>query len=160
MPKTKDIDDPNIINSSALVKYAVAGAETLPCLWLRGIVPANYIEVDTSKTPPTEPSITYVNPEFIDWNFQVFYGDASGGKYTKYQKLRRVGVGVVAVTDVSAELIFGLHTPLPGTVQTVARGELYALFLVVQRVTSNKVSFITDNKAVFDMYTNGIAQYR
>ena len=52
-------------------------------------------------------------------------------------------------------MVFGLHTPLPGNVQTVARGELYALYLVVKHTLSRSVHFITDNKGVYSVFHNG-----
>ncbi len=42
------------------------------------------------------------------WGSGTYYGDASGGEYTRYPQLRRIGVAVV-FTDTNGNLQYGLH---------------------------------------------------
>ena len=53
-------------------------------------------------------------------------------------------------TTSTGELVYAAHYPLPGEVQTVARGELLALV-----VLHEEIDFVTDNKGVFDKYNSG-----
>ena len=49
-----------------------------------------------------------------------------------------------------------MQTNLPGKAQTVARGELYALYIVVLHVESDTtVEFVTDNENVYKTYIAG-----
>ena len=69
--------------------------------------------------------------------------------------IRRCGVGVARCTT-TGEIIFGLHTPLPGDVQSVGRGELFALVLLLEHVDAeSSITFVTDNYGVYSVYING-----
>jgi len=153
-PANKNIDDPCVKDTQVLVKSAEAGCVNYPCFWLRGLVPKSFTLVPPEHQPVKDVDLQFINYESVDWHSDTYYGDASGGKYTQYNQLRRCGVGIAVVND-RGELIFGLHTPLPGNIQTVSRGELYAVLLVVKHTLSHSVHFITDNKGVYSVFHNG-----
>ena len=59
-------------------------------------------------------------------------------------------------TTSTGELVYAAHYPLPGEVQTVARGELLALVVLLRFATPlAEIDFVTDNKGVFDKYNSG-----
>ena len=92
------------------------------------------------------------------WPSAQYYGDASGGKFTSIPSLRRVAVGVAAYND-DNELQFGVQASPCGPVQSVARGEAYALLLVVTKVELNAyVTFFTDCYSVLTTYNKGVGQ--
>ena len=73
--------------------------------------------------------------------------------HTKYPTLRRCGVGVAKIDEVTGALIYGCYFQLPGHVQTVYRAEALALQTVVGHVNSGEeVTSITDNKFVHDTF--------
>lgn len=81
-----------------------------------------------------------------------YFGDGSGGKYSKYPSLTRCGIGVHYV-DLHKTPTYDIPTPLPDEIQTNNRSELYALLLVVQNLELvGKADFFTDNKIVNDTY--------
>ena len=85
------------------------------------------------------------------------YGDASGGEHTQYNALRRCGVGLASVRE-DHELNFGLFCNLPGDIQTVSRGELFALVVLARfLVPMAECELITDNKGVHKTYVGGPA---
>jgi len=138
-----------------LIKQAVEGCEQYPCLWLRGLLPEDLSAIPDENCPSNSANIQYVNHNLAVWGSGTYYGDASGGVYTEYGPIRRVGVGV-AIISASGDLLYGLHTNLPGKIQTVSKGELYALYLVVDHVHSDSVIiFVTDNYGVFEIFNKG-----
>ena len=71
--------------------------------------------------------LTYKGPpNTIALIFGTIYGDASGAEFSVDPLLRRIGVGLAAV-DNDGNILWGLSFNLPGDVQTVPRGELYAI---------------------------------
>ena len=154
-PCTADIDHENVSDSQALITQAVTGADEYPCMWLRGISLSSFTIIDPINDPTEDINSVYLNPENLEWTHNTYYGDASGGKHTSYPTLRRVGVAVVQVNP-DGELTFGAHFNLPGKIQTVGRGELYALHSLVNRLELCTIAlFVTDNKNVFDTYIKG-----
>ncbi len=102
-------------------------------------IPLDYI---WKETPPSE------------WPSGIYYGDGSGGEYTKYPALRRCGVGVCTLHD--GVFWFGGHTRLPGEAQTVPRAENCALGIVLDKVEFGaSIEFITDSKLLFDQLSKG-----
>jgi hypothetical protein len=72
-----------------------------------------------------------------------------------FQARRRCGVGLVAIHD-DGTINFGLHSNLPGLIQSVGRGELYALLLLVRLlVPLSNCEFITDNQNVWRTFNGG-----
>ena len=58
--------------------------------------------------------------------------------------------------DDRGELLFAASFPLPGPIQTVARGELFALVEFIKQVRQmSDIVFVTDNKGVFDKFNAG-----
>lgn len=60
------------------------------------------------------------------WPSGYYFGDGSGGKYSRYPTITRCGVGVHYV-DPDKVAQINRSTPLPGKIQTNNRAELYAL---------------------------------
>ena len=59
--------------------------------------------------------------------------------------------------DQNGNLVFGARFPLPGEIQTVARGELLSLVMLIRQARSKSVIvFWTDNKGVSDKFNAGI----
>jgi len=149
-----DIDIQAVQATQELIPKAVAGSGEDECLWLRGILPSKYTFIDPIYAPSDNENIVYNNENNIDWKNMVYYGDASGGVYTQYPALRRIGVGLVAYKDSNFQ--FGVHTNLPGQVQTVGRGECYALFILVRSLPNlADCEFVTDNFNVFKNFNGG-----
>ena len=153
-PCNHNIDDDNIRNSEYLIKSAKFSVSQQPCLWLRGILPANKIQVPDDESLVTESIHTIIgDPILIESG--TYYGDASGGTYTKYPEIRRVGLAFTKIDEVG-ELVCGHHFPLSGDIQTVARGELFALSeLIKLAVSGSDIDFVTDNKPNCDTFDKG-----
>ena len=140
-----NIDEESVSSSQCLCERATVDSLDIPCLWLRGILPDHLTNIDASHRPPDELHAHFINPESCVWSSGVYYGDASGGEHTSFPKLRRVGCGIASIDEHGA-LSFGAHCNLPGQVQTVSRGELFALVLLVRWMAPlSDVEFITDN---------------
>jgi len=137
------------------MREAVSKADDMPCLWLRGILPQSLMAIDEAHLPTNHIVAKYTNEPDGQWQSGTYYGDASGGEFTEYPELRRCGCGVAFVLD-DGSLSYGASFNLPGQVQTVARGELYALvFLVGKLAPSTVVDFVTDNEGVYKMFNQG-----
>ena len=117
-------------------------------------MPSKYIP--TEHVPSDLYEITWINPNAVSMNSGVYYGDASGGEYSSYPEIRRVGCSFVSVAASDGALLFGAHFPLPGSVQTVPRGELFTLVeLIKQARDGAEITYVTDNKWVYDTYNGG-----
>ena len=148
----EEIEDEAVTSTQSLVPTALLRASELPCLWLRGLLPESLLDTDAIPTPPDLPNIQVIgNPE-ANWINRIYYGDGSGGQFTSHPCIRRCGVSVVALDD-SNQLLIGLHTNLPGKVQTVPRAEYYALqALVCKLVPKSIVEFVTDHQRLFKSF--------
>ena len=112
-------------------------------------------------TPEDEPcvhsSISWINITVnnVCIGSGTYYGDASGGEFTRYPDIRRVGVAFAQVSA-SGSLIFAAHFPLSGEFQTVARGELTAVVELIRLAQhGTDICFITDNKTVYNNHCAG-----
>ena len=153
-PKNKSIEHEYITKSKVYVNDAITNASKHPCLWLRGILPIELTELPNHIKPIDQQQLVFINDNDV-WDSGTYYGDASGGKHTKYQGLRRVGCAVVRVDSTGVPVV-GSYTPLPGEVQTVGRGELFALYILVQLLAPlAQVTFVTDNFNVYKTYSKG-----
>ena len=142
-PANADIQHDDIIKSQHLINGACAGSVDFPCLWLRGILPSSFIHVPDHHLPTDDYQITWVNPTILDSG--TYYGDASGGAYTSFPELRRVGCAFASI-DNDGQLVTAAHFPLPGTVQTVPRGELFTLVELLNHISVRAIiTFVTDN---------------
>ena len=113
--------------------------------WLRGL---------RSFAKVTEPSCyestgLWLSDDIIDGRGLTFSTDASGGPFTSDVRLRKVGVSVAAFKWVNGkpELVASICATLPGQ-QTVFRGELYAVLLLLQR-SAGPIDCTLDCKGVF-----------
>ena len=123
-------------------------------MWFRGILPKELTVLPEGNQPIEAQQLT-INDTVKEWTSGTYYGDASGGKYTKYKMLRRVGCAVVSVDD-EGQVVLRAHTPLPGPVQTVGRGELFALLILIQILEPcSDIVFVTDNYNVYNTYNQG-----
>ena len=152
------IDDPAITKSQHLVDKAIAGQHAEPCLWFRGILPINYIDIPDAFLPSDTYTVEWVRPNELSTNVTsgTYYGDASGGQFSEYPEIRRIGCSFVAIHPLSMELLLAAHFPLPGAMQTVPRGELFTLVELVRHAEINaSLHYITDNKWVHDTFNRG-----
>ena len=121
---------------------AVRQAQELPCLWLRGILPAAKVKVPAQYTPSDNEDPELVAACTLVWPPGKYGTDGSAGKFSAIPELRRCGCSAVAL-DINSNgvtVFRGLSCPLPGEVQTVPRAELYAMFVVVRNVSHGSVS--------------------
>ena len=154
-PCNANFEHEAVTSTQKLVAQAAKEAADYPCLWLRGILPSKFTTLDPIHDPTDDINSEYLNPEQLDWTSHTYYGDASGGKNIKYKTLRRVGCAVVQILE-NGDLNFGAHFNLPGPVQTVGRGELYALhFLINRLIPWSTACYVTDNKNVYDTFNKG-----
>ena len=140
-----------------LVRRAESGVDKLPCLWLRGIVPASWT-TDIIPTPPTTTEATEENlgatigpaGKVTSNNSERLLGcgDGSGGNKSSDPRLRRIGWAWVALNGHNAcslnDIVFTKMSVLAGKRQTVNRGELSALIDFLQS-TEGAVTFVTDS---------------
>ena len=152
-PHNRLIEESAVQNSQYLIDEAVSSATDEPCLWLRGILPSHHMNISDEYTPSDTLKIYHEfsqscrQEQDIVWDSGLYYGDASGGVYTQYAELRRVGVGLTKFHN--GTFHSGIHCNLPGTVQTVGRGELFALLVLARSLNpSSNVEFVTDNQNV------------
>ena len=79
-----------------------------------------------------------------------------GGPFSSFPALRRCGVAICRL-DANENRWWSFACNLPGDVQTVPRGELYGLFIVVSRARPKSIlEYVTDNQKVKDVYNKGL----
>ena len=88
------------------------------------------------------------------WPPGLYGTDASGGRWDAYANLRRCGCGVSRLRglDPPFQIEFGAHFPLTGSVQTVPRAELFAIWLVVSRVPAGKLMIVSDSEVNVNIF--------
>eukprot|EP00959_Pyramimonas_sp_CCMP1952_P112541 2353033-Pyramimonas_sp.AAC.1 len=88
----------------------------------------------TGRATASATSRRHVARESSEDSPTYIFGDASGGADTRDAALRRVGLAVAVFSDLTSDMMIeiGIWGGLPGAVQTVARGELHALYLTVR----------------------------
>ncbi len=151
------LEDPAVTSTQVLCPAAEAGSTDVPCLWLRGILPLRFTTLKQENLPPRDVYTTHINntPSPPLWDTGTYYGDASGGDFSSVPLLRRVGVGVCRISPLG-KLLYGIHCNLPGDVQTVPRGEIYALVVLLTRASPLAViDYVTDNVGLRDAYNAG-----
>ena len=156
-PANRSIDHPHLEKSHYLENTAVDQSRQFPCLWLRGLLPAHYTYIPDEHNATDTLTIKYVqcNQHYV-WDSHIYYGDASGGKNTSYSKLRRCGVGLVCHTH--GVFHYGLHSNLPGPIQSVGRAELFAFVLLLRHLPAHATTqFVTDNLNVHNTFHKGPA---
>ena len=154
-PCNDTIESENIQNTQKFQEEARTKAYSEPCLWLRGILPEHYTKIEPEHQPTTELIVHSINREEVNYSSGTFYGDASGGKFTKYPGIRRIGCGICQI-DPQGTQIWGQSFNLPGEIQTVPRGELYVLqYLVEQATHHSHIEYVTDSKVNADLFNKG-----
>ncbi len=156
-PANGIIEDEDVQTTQVLIPAAESGVLTHPCLWLRGILPSKFTNINPSAFPSNVSSIQIIKDTSSQatWASGTYYGDASGGEFSSFASIRRVGCGLAAI-DSAGNLVFGAKSNLPGSVQTVPRGEIYALFMLVDlAIHLTELDFVTDNKGLFDAFNKG-----
>jgi len=89
------------------------------------------------------------------WPSGYYFGDGSGGKYSKYPPITRCGVGVHYVNPLK-QPVFDASMPLPGEIQSNNRAEIYAILIAVSHIEqAGKIDFFTDNKPARNTYNKG-----
>jgi len=95
-----------------------------------------------------------------EWPSGYYFGDGSGGNYSKYPTLRRAGVGLHYV-NLDKVPMYNFWQPLPGPQQTVPRAELFALCLAVTHVhQAGVIDFFTDSLITANTFNKGPARAR
>ena len=117
------------------------------------------MRIDPEFLPLAEVSPVLHNPHNIPnmylFGSGTYYGDASGGELTSHSELRRFGCAFIAL-NADNELQYAVDFNLPGQVQTVARGDAYALSYLVSRLKPlSIVTFVTDNMGVYNIMSDG-----
>ncbi len=154
-PANAVLDDPAVQDTQNLIHTATAKCTFERCLWLRGLLPFKYTLVPPDHQPSPEINVTFLNENESNWTSGTYYGDSSGGSYTSYPSIRRCGCAVVQLNP-DGTFVCGARFNLPGSIQTVARGELFCLVWLVEMLQSGSdITFVTDNKGVFDTFNGG-----
>ena len=90
---------PEVSSTNYLAPLASEGVGDLPCLWLRGLLPADMCLSSPIPQPIAVDNIHVFDPYGITpdpdvWPPGLYGTDASGGKFGSYPQLRRCGCGV------------------------------------------------------------------
>ena len=148
--KNEDIPSDAIKDTQHLCPTAVAQSVENPVLWLRRILASHYPHPDNPEedTPPIEDLNVLtempMEPSFWEDTTGIFYSDASGGKFSSFNRLRRIGCG--ACLCVHGVPKWSHYFNLPGPAQSVPRGELYAILYIVERVSPfSTIEIVTSN---------------
>ena len=145
--------DESMAPTADLVPGASEGMEALPCLWLRGITPASWLD-EVPDAPDAAEVVCLGAMADVDWQLQAsptFCSDGSGGAFTSTPILRRCGWGLVEVRGDPPYELSGVGRTLAGRNQTVNRAELAPLIELVRRVPSHFVLY-SDSKYVVNGY--------
>ena len=161
-PRHSACEAEEVAESQDLIELAIEDGQDNPSKWYRGIMSSSDISIG-SDMEPTDQSIYVlksnnlpINTEPDSWPSGFYFGDASGGPYTAYPSLRRVGVGVAMYRESERQADFRLHYPLPGQVQTVPRGETHVVLLVTSMLEQGAVATqYTDNYPVYKIFNKG-----
>jgi ribonuclease HI len=154
--------------SKHLVSKAKAGHTSLPCLWLRGIIPATW----TTDIIPQPPEVVEPTEECLgadrDQSGKIISsssdrllgcGDGSGGDRSADPRLRRAAWAWVTLNSHQAmsasDVTYSKMSVLPGRRQTVNRAELAALVDFAQS-TEGPITYVTDSSYVM----SGVARCR
>ena len=155
-PANLSIDTSQMEDSQALLEQARAGHCDLPAFWLRGLLPRSTVPCNTPYIYHDE--LHLVGPKVPNdpWPSGVYFSDASGGKYSSVPALRRCGIGVASLdlhSNLDSSFLFGAYAPLVGVEQTVPRGELYGILLIVRFAADGaKLDIRSDSKTNVDLF--------
>jgi hypothetical protein len=142
-----------------MLAAAEEAIEQWPCLWLRGLLPKSFVTVQTPYQQEDELCFLDEVPAAGGWRFSKLWTDASGGEYGSIPQLRRCGIGITAITvtgQQGVQINFGAFGPLPGEIQTVPRGELYAIFSAFENThLEQPLEVVTDSQVNEKLYQKG-----
>ena len=133
-----------------------------PCLWLRGLLPQQLVPCASAPVATFPTFVSGPQCPSGSWPAGYYGTDASGGVFSSISQLRRVGVGIASLfvshshgTE-EVEYAFGAWSALVGEVQTIPRGELYALVVLVRNVEHSAwLHVFSDSKVNIDLYHKG-----
>ena len=143
---------PEILNSQHLVPRALAEADRLPALWLRGIPLAPLFELPS--LPDEQPVLafgTFASGTGLAEGF--FATDGSGSDGTD-PRLRRCGWGVAHMTS-EGKVIGGIFGAQPAQ-QTVGRAETWALRQLLHHTPDiDEMHVVTDRQGLYRRWHKG-----
>ena len=163
-PANQKIDDKRVTSTQKLISTAREQVDEYPCLWLRGMLPATLVTVNTPF--PEEEELHFVNMQpFHEWPPGRYFSDGSGGRFNVYPLLRRCGFGIAfmhqditAFSDLSRDLfLWGVFGALVGEKQSVLRSELFAIVVIVRKVRPGKTMICSDSRICVDTFNAGKA---
>ena len=93
-PANCNLESEHVADTQKFIHTAITESIIEPCLWLRGILPSHYTHIPHTARPTHELKVISTLPAAVMFTSGTFYGDASGGPWTKYPTLRRVGCGL------------------------------------------------------------------
>jgi hypothetical protein len=123
----------DVRGTSKYVQLAVEQIHTYPCLWTRGLLPIALVAVNAE--PLDAYPLCNIVPVALglQWPSGCMGSDASGCSCSSIPSLRIIGVGLRMLSPISPHsLAAGVCTMLPGPIQTVPRGELLAILLLLK----------------------------
>ena len=142
------------MGTRGLVRAAEKGHIECPALWLRGINPANCVEIPEAKCEYRDKSF---GPLEIDGG--DLFSDGSGGVHTSDPRIRRSGSAFIQVTNSNGKYVVaaGGFAPLGGKRQTVPRAELNAAIMALKRCryATKPIRLWVDCKGILDGFEAG-----
>ena len=130
---------PAIKATRHLESTALSEADTLPCLWLRGLLPLSLLPAP--PVPLEVPLFTLgifndIENQTLDLEGARVYLDESGGAHTDNPDLRRAGWAVV-VLDNNLRLKGAAFSGVEGDGQTQIQAAMWALLFVLLRTVGD-----------------------
>ena len=153
--KTHKSNDYSLSDS---LESIINSIHTHPCLWIRGILPSSLAA--TSSAPQDNVPLYAIGPLPLteSWPSGFEGCDASGGIHTSIPSIRRVGFGICKL-DLTPphSLLAGCWSMLPGHVQTVPRGELFAILTILRHAElGGHYHVFSDSLVNIDLYHKAI----
>ena len=123
----------------------------LDCLWLRGLLPRSLVAVDPQDSMVALYGVGVPPVVFPSgWCFT----DSSVGQYGTCELLRRYSFGIARL--VGLQLMWGVYGAVPGVAQSVPRGELFAILVVLSCAAAGAfLHIVTDSKVSVYMFNRG-----
>ena len=97
-PANSAFKDAAVSGSQYLIKDATQGAEDLPCLWLRGLLPQHCISDLIPASIVESVCLLGTLPPPL-WPSGLYYTDGAGGRDNKWSDLRQCGCGIACVAN-------------------------------------------------------------
>ena len=147
-----DIQDERVQRTQGLVREAEEGAEACPALWLRGLLPAEWVfehpEADGQGWQRRWGVLAFEAPFDASGAGLVYAGsDGSGGEHGRDPRLRRVGWGLVLLAS-NLKPIGACCGTLEAGPHTVPRAELRAFVELAAATKGGQIHAFSDCKHV------------